>query len=153
MNDYAERNHKARPYEQQLEMAFHELEGAQDDVTAERVHDEGVSPQTHRALEQAVMKFRRRLLPFVDKNSTAAEIWEQYYLDSIPQECARRTGVTEGTVSHFGMKSGGGDSIVEHASIGNLMVWADALVKVYAELGFAPEMEIPDHDSGGGEAV
>ena len=144
---------RARPYRDQLEIAFHELEQVQDDAEAERVRRGTVSNSTTEALERAVLAFRRRLRPFAPKNDAVADIWERINLDAVPDETATVVGYTEPKDTKFGKKIGGGEPIVERADPNRLMIWADALITCYTELGFGPEMAESDVETVGGDSL
>ena len=144
---------RARPFRDQLEIAFHELEQIQDDATAERVRTGQVSQQTTEALERAVLMFRRRLRPFAGKNGAVGDIWQRFNLEAVPDATATVVGYTEPKDTKFGTKIGGGEPIVERADPDRLMVWADALVECYTELGFGPELAESDVETVGGDSL
>ena len=144
---------RARPFRDQLEIAFHELEQIQDDATAERVRTGQVSQQTTEALERAVLMFRRRLRPFAGKSDAVADIWERFNLEAIPDATANVVGYTDAKDTKFGTKIGGGEPIVERADPDTLMIWADALVECYTALGFGPELDERDFEAGGGDSL
>lgn len=144
---------RSRPYRDQLEMVFHELENAQDTAEAELVTRGQVSQETTRILEKQVLSFRRRLLPFVEKSRAVGDIWERYALDAVPDATATVVGYTEPRDTKFSKKIGGGEPKVEHADPQRLMVWADALVRCYTELGFGPEFDEIDRETTGRDSL
>jgi len=144
---------RAKPFRRQLEIGFNELAEVQDQAQTERLATGGYSNQTVVALEDSVLAFRRRLLPFVDKNDAVADLWERYQLDLVPEETAVVVGETEDRVTIYGTTERGGEKKIRRAEPDRLMVWGDALMQAYAELGFGPEMQESDYRTRGGDAV
>jgi len=144
---------RSRPYREQLEIAFHELEQIQDDATAERVGSGRISQQTTEALERSVLSFQRRLRPFVRKNGTVADIWKRFNLEAVPDATATVVGFTQPRDTKFGEEIGGGEPIIQRADPERLMIWADALVECYTALGFGPDMKESDIETAGGDSL
>ena len=126
-------------YKFELDRSLQQLLRTREQVAADKVDGGGVKVENHYNFEESVMVMRQRLLPFVDRNGPTGEIWTESGLHLIPERCARKVGETEPKDTKFGIKTGGGKPIIEHAPIEDLELWADAMVEIYAELGFTPE--------------
>lgn len=154
MTDYNNNDaDRARPYREQLEVAFHELEDVLDEANVNRVQSGGIGESTRKKLEARVLIFRQRLLPFARKDGAVARIWDEYNINAIPNETARVVGVTEAKDTVYGIKSGGGEPIIQRADPAKLMMWGNALIQAYSELGFGPEMDEKDLDAGKEESL
>lgn len=136
MNDEVATN----AYRKELDVAFHDLCATHDNVVQERLEqDDGVSLDTIVDFERSVVIMRRRLLPFV-KSQRLREIWMEHDLDHIPEVCGRKVESGETRVGHFGMEEEVGTT-TEHASVQNLEMWTAAMVQIYSDLGFAPNVD------------
>lgn len=151
MSDYGrDEDRRAKAYKQQLDAAFHNLVAAQEDATQDQLTSGGVSDQSLVGLERSVLTMQRLLRPFIT-SPDLVETWEQHELDAIPQICGRQVMQEHGD-GDFGI-SPEPTVTVEHAPMWKLDEWADVLIHIYSELGFAPDIEIEDYTASGGEAV
>jgi len=108
------------------------------------IQNDGVcDSETHAWLETEVQRMYHQLR---HKAPMIENIWEQYRLDQIPIQCARQVGVTEPTVGEFGMESGGGEPIIERATIETLLFWVDGFRDCLQHLGY----DIPGPAQSGG---
>jgi len=99
--------------------------------------------ETHALLEDEIQNMYHQLR---HRSHLVEDKWEKYQLDKIPVYCSRQVGVTKGGVGHLGMKSGGGEPIIERAPLGHLITWADG----FRDCLQALELDIPEPSRSGG---
>ena len=121
-------------------MSFEESHQRVSNELAER----GVSFEARVLLEEDVMNMYHQLEPRAEQ---AAEIWQEFRMDQIPQRCARHVGVTEATETKFGTTSGGGEPIIQHATVDELLFWSQGIRRCLDELGF--HLRGPSESGGG----
>ena len=93
----------------------------------------GCSYEARVMLEEEVLNLWYQLEPRAEQ---AAELWQQFGMDEIPQRCARQVGTTNTEVSEFGTTVGGGETVIKHASVDELLFWSRGIRRCLDELGF-----------------
>ena len=133
-----ETNHRTQAYQRELNVAFQRLVAAHEDAIEQEVRHGSLHSETHESLEHAVITMRARLKPFVERPDLV-KVWKEQGIHTIPSLCARRKR-TGGGMGHFGIQSEP-EVEIEHAPVWKLKQWAEAMIGIYSELGFAPEIE------------
>lgn len=110
-------------------MSFEESHQRVSNELAER----GVSYEARVMLEEDVMNMYHQLEPRADQ---VGDVWQKFRMDQILQRCAQHVGVTEAKETKFGTTTGGGEPIIQHASIEELLLWSRGIRRCLDELGF-----------------
>ena len=133
-------------YRTELQVEFRRLVQRLDDATKARVADgDRVSRADLAALEQSVLSMRTQMMPLI-QGQTLLELWDEYELDRVPSECAIEQTTTK-THGETGIEITNTGTL--HAPLHRLEKWAHGLMKVYGELGFAPEREAEQVEARG----
>jgi len=104
----------------------------------------GCSDDARLWLEEEVLNMWDQLEPWAPQ---VEELWLQFDLDKIPERCARQIGVTPPKTGEFGVESGGGEPVIQHASVGELLWWCRGFRRCLNELQLNISV---GRESGGG---
>jgi len=129
---------RKQAYREELQIEYRRLSQALDDVNTARVTDgDGVTSADLAALERSVMSMRTQMLPLIDGQRLFG-LWDQFDLDRVPVECAieqtyqRQNADTGQTIQK---------TRTMHAPLDRLELFAEGLMRIYCELGFAPRRD------------
>lgn len=128
----------SRAYAQRLEVAFHDMNEAQENVVAQQLSGDGVDMEHIAEFERAVMSMQRLIRTFIT-TTELQQYWKKMQLGAIPQVCRREVVIERGK-GQYGLERPD-DVVIQHASVERLEMWASALTQIYSDLGFAPEAE------------
>lgn len=134
-----DRDRRSHAYQKELNIAFQRLVAAHEDVVEEEVKQGSPHAETHESLEHAVITMRSRLKPFI-KNPENVKVWKQEAIHMVPAVCAQKIQTEGGEVDEFGIPSKPKIK-TKRAPVEQLKRWAEVMVSIYCDLGFAPEVE------------
>ena len=81
------------------------------------------------------------------KAALVQDTWEKYHLDQIPALCARQVGTSDPSVVDFGVKTGGGEPVIERAPVDTLLLWVEGFRECLQELQL--DISGPPQSGGG----
>jgi hypothetical protein len=129
---------RKKAYRTQLQLEFRQLTEALDSLNTSRVTaGDRVSENDLAVLERSLMTMRTQMRPLIN-DSDIIQIWEEHDIDRIPVECAIDQTTTK-THGETGQKIT--ETKTVHAPPHRLEYFAEGIMRVYVELGFAPERE------------
>lgn len=114
-----------------LDETWASLERAARQARGELVETGDASEDVQIWLENEVLNMWYQLEGYAPK---VEGIWHQYRLNEVPQVCARGVGTTDPTTGHFGMATGGGETVIEHAPVDRLLLYYRGFRRCLTEL-------------------